>query len=170
MFLLLFATYKIGGKVVAYKKSNDLMLVSLYEANAIKNQEITLDTTAHHVLCIGNSITWHAPLKGDLPGADSHWRGDWGMCAAKAEFDFVHQLEQKFKRVNQATTVDRVNLWEWEYNFNINKDSLFGNIFNGKDLIVLKIGETVKQDREEQYGQAFDELVTYFFALRPMSS
>ena len=137
------------------------MINSLYEAYSLKGQVINLDTAAHRVLCIGNSITWHAPLKGDLPGADSLWRGDWGMCASKPEFDFVHQLERKFKAYNPATTVDRINLWEWEHDFNLNMDSLLGSISKDKDLIILKIGENVKKDREEQFQQAFDELVNY---------
>ena len=91
MLLLIFATYKVGGKVDAYRKSNELMLVSLYEARVMENRTITLDTTAHRVLCIGNSITHHAPRKGDLPGADSLWRGDWGMCASKEKMDYMHQ-------------------------------------------------------------------------------
>lgn len=36
LLLLLFATYKVGGKVDAYRKSNELMLVSLYEARVME--------------------------------------------------------------------------------------------------------------------------------------
>ena len=45
--LLLLVAYKVGGKVVDYIKAKDLMLVSLYEVNAMGNRTITLDTTAH---------------------------------------------------------------------------------------------------------------------------
>ena len=165
--MLLFVAYKVGGKVVDYIKAKDLMLVSLYEVNAMGNRTITLDTTAHSVLCIGNSITHHAPRKGDLPGADSLWRGDWGMCASKQELDYAHQLEKMFHQYNKNTSFTCKNIWAWENDFSINKDSLFGSVCNGKDLIILKIGENVEKDREWQYGQAFDELVSYCLHFTP---
>lgn len=93
---------------------------------------ITLDTAAHHVLCIGNSITWHAPKKGNLPGADSLWRGDWGMCASRPEMDYVHRIEAKLKEYNTATTIDRVNLWGWEHDFSVDFDEQLGNLMEGK--------------------------------------
>ena len=165
--LLLFAAYKAGGKVYEYKGESDLMIASLYESRAMGNRTVTLDTTALRVLCIGNSITHHAPRKGDLPGADSLWRGDWGMCASKEKMDYMHQLEKMFRQHNKNTTFTCKNIWVWENDFGINKDSLFGSVCQGKDLIILKIGENVKKDRAKQFGQAFDELVTYCLRFTP---
>lgn len=143
------------------------MVQGLYEAYTFRDRVVTLDMTAHRVLCIGNSITWHAPLKGDLPGADSLWRGDWGMCASRPERDFFHLLEKKFREYNSNTTFTRRNLWEWEHDFTLNKDSLLLSSCQDKDLIILKIGENVQKENEPQFLQAFDELVTYCLRFTP---
>lgn len=125
------------------------------------HQQITVKTTKLNVLCLGNSITHHPPLKGDLPGADSLWRGDWGMCASRPELDYVQLLEEMLRQYNVSSTCARKNIWEWEKDFSIDKDSLFGNDCTGKDIIILKIGENVNTDKEDQYAKAFDDLVAY---------
>lgn len=143
------------------------MIYGLYEAYSIKDIRVDIDTTAIQVLCLGNSITHHAPKKGDLPGADSLWRGDWGMCASRPELDFVHLLESKFRRINKNTTVSRKNIWEWEFNLDINKDSLLNDYCQGKDLIIIKIGENVNKDNESHYMDAFDDLVSFCLRYTP---
>lgn len=161
LLLLIFIVYKAGRLALDYKQRNSKLIVNLYEAYAVKDQVVKLDTTALKVLCLGNSITHHAPAKGDIPGADSLWRGDWGMCASRPELDYVHQLESMFRNYNRNTVFKKQNLWEWEQNFSINKDSLFGEECKDIDLIILKIGENVPDNRSEEFQLAFDELTAY---------
>ena len=143
------------------------MINNLYEAYSMSHQILSLDTTALSVLCLGNSITYHPPKKGNLKGADSLWRGDWGMCASKEEFDYVHQLEKLFQKHNPQTKLIRKNIWEWEADYSVDKDSLFGSICSGKDLIILRIGENVPQNNEILMKEAFDELVQYCLHFTP---
>lgn len=44
------------------------------------------------LLCVGHSLTKHAPL----PSID--WHFDWGMAASKKENDYVHKLWEKLKK------------------------------------------------------------------------
>ncbi len=145
----------------AYKNNLKLQWSNLYELYSINNNKVELDTTALKVLCLGNSITYHAPKKGDLPGADSLWRGNWGMCASRPEYDYVHQLELKLRQFNPQTTVSTKNLWEWEHNFDIDKDSLLSGVCDGKDLIIIKIGENVNAANDKNFKEAFEGLVSY---------
>ena len=153
--------------MVNYRNDNDLLIANLYEAYEMRNRTLLLDTTALNVLCIGNSITHHPPKKGDLPGADSLWRGDWGMCASKEELDYVHQLEKKFQEHNKKTTFTRYNLWEFECNLDINIDSILRGRCKDKDLIILKLGENVKKEDVIKFESAFDKLVTYCLRFTP---
>ncbi len=135
------------------------MIENLYEVYSVRDVAIKLDTTALHVLCIGNSITHHAPSKGNFLGADSMWRGNWGMCASRQDSDYVHRLEKKFKRYNKNTVFTRLNVWEWESDYTINKDSLFGSLCKNQDLIILRVGENASDD--DHFRDAFYDLVLY---------
>ncbi len=159
--LFAYTFYQVGRTAMEYKQRNDLLIASIYEAYTLRNHVITLDTTALNVLCLGNSITIHTPLKGDVPGADSLWRGNWGMCASRPELDYVHRLENMFRYHNKKTNFTTYSLWEWEQNFSINKDSLIGEKCQNKDLIILKIGENVMPEKEPLFQDAFDNLVKY---------
>ena len=154
--------------MLARYRNEWLMTTSLYEAMVTNGNVVTLDATRPlKVLCIGNSITHHGPSKGDIEGSDSLWRGDWGMCASKEEFDFVHRIETKLKNYNDSSVVIRKNLWVWEQNFEINKDSLLKDSSMGTDLIILKIGENVKKGREATFGKAFADLTKYCLKITP---
>ena len=57
------------------------------------------------------------------------------------------------------TTEEDKNIAEYENDFSIDLDSLIGGLCKGKDLIVLKIGENVKD--EDGYYAAFKHLTEY---------
>lgn len=97
------------------------MVNSLYESYSERDNTLQLDTSALQILCLSNSITYHPPLKGDLPGADSLWRGNWGMCASRPERDDVHSLESMFREYN-LNTKSLSRIWKWGNNFAINLD------------------------------------------------
>ena len=136
-----------------------------FEAQCIAAEcESRPDTVEHHVLCLGNSITLHHPMS-TIPGADPLWRGDWGMCASRPDNDYVHQLETMFQLTNPCSTVTGVNIAPFERNFSLSLDSLIGPLCQGKDIIVLKIGENVVNC--EGYYEAFNYLVDYCLRYTP---
>ena len=65
----------------------------------------------HKVLILGNSITYAPanPAEG--------WNCSCGMAASSVDKDYVHLLEARFKTLNTSTTVDVVNIGEFEGNF-----------------------------------------------------
>lgn len=146
------ASLVVGYKL--YKKNNYLnsqlnqertSLCNLYEAYTIQNSAIVLDRGAHHVLCLGNSITLHT-FGRTRPGASPFWEGRWGMCASRPDSDYVHRLGKLFMEVNSRSTIMGVNIADWETNPKCNKDSLFGKYMRGKDLIIIRLGENVMDD------------------------
>lgn len=133
------------------------MIASLYEAYNI-GQKARIESAEHHVLFLGNSITHHAPAS-TIPGADPLWEGDWGMCASQKDSDYVRRIEARLHLLNPKTTVEEKNIAEYENDFSINLDSLIGGLCKGKDLIVLKIGENVRD--VDRYYAAFKHLTEY---------
>lgn len=53
-------------------------------------------------------------------------------------------IEARLHLLNPKTTVEEKNIAEYENEFSINLDSLIGGPCKGIDLIVLKIGENVR--------------------------
>lgn len=136
-----------------------------FEAQCLNTTaNIKSDSTEHHVLCLGNSITLHRPAS-TIPGADPYWKGEWGMCASRRDSDYVHRLEMMFKRKNTKSTVIGENIAEYERDFSLDLDSLIGKLCQGKDIIVLKIGENVKD--VEGYYKGFSKLVDFCLSYTP---
>ena len=165
--LCVLLSIKIHKRGVAYYENRKVEINNLYELYTIKNNRFEIDSSEVRVLCVGNSITLHGPRKGDLPGADSLWRGNWGMCASRPELDYVHLIEKELRNVNKLSSVCAKNLWEWESNFNVNLDSLLHDYCHEKDLIIVKIGENVRKENEEKFGLAFSILVNYLMKYTP---
>lgn len=149
--------YKFYNKNKTKFDSDELMIASLYEAYNL-GQTARIDSAEHHVLFLGNSITHHAPAS-TIPGADPFWEGDWGMCASRKDSDYVRRIEARLHLLNPNTTVEEKNIAEYERDFSIDLDSWIGGLCKGKDLIVLKIGENVKD--EDGYYAAFKHLTEY---------
>ena len=157
LFVSAVCSYKFYNKFKTKFDSDKLMIASLYEAYNIGQKE-RIDSAEHHILFLGNSITHHAPAS-TIPGADPFWEGDWGMCASRKDSDYVRRIEARLHLLNPKTTVEEKNIAEYENDFSINLDSLIGGLCKGKDLIVLKIGENVKD--EDGYYAAFKHLTEY---------
>jgi alpha-galactosidase len=90
------------------------------------------------VVCLGNSITKH----GYLP--DVEWYSDWGMAASKEENDYCHILQNKLKQYNNESSVMPFNIAHFERNPECDIDSLFGNICENADIVVIRLGENVQ--------------------------
>lgn len=138
-------------------KMYDMQIATLYQAYNV-GKTARIDSAEHHVLFLGNSITHHEPAS-TIPGADPFWEGDWGMCASRKDSDYVRRIEAKLRMYNPKTTVEEKNIAIYERDFSIDLDTLIGGLCKGKDLIVLKIGENVKD--EEGYYAAFKHLTEY---------
>lgn len=159
---ILYFCYKTYVKICQINhtmQDNRLMITSLYEAYSNSDVYVKLDTSALKVLCLGNSITHHAPSKGNVQGADSMWRGNWGMCASRQDSDYMHRLEHEFRKHNKQTKFTRLNVWEWESDYTINKDSLLRDYCENKDLIIIRVGENARDTAN--YRNAFADLVSY---------
>lgn len=148
---------KFYNKIKTQFEGDKLMMASMYEAYNVGQKE-RIVSTKHHVLFLGNSITHHA-LTSTISGADPFWEGDWGMCASRKDCDYVRRIEARLHLLNPNTTVEEKNIAEYECDFTIDLDSLIGGLCKGKDLIVLKIGENVKD--EDGYYTAFKHLTEY---------
>lgn len=138
--------------------NQDMAVANLYEAYTISNSKIVLDRGVHHVLCLGNSITLHT-FGRTRPGASPFWEGRWGMCASRPDSDYVHRLGRLFMRVNRQSTIMGVNIADWENNPKCNKSSLFGKYMEGKDFIIIRLGENVKND--DVFTHELPHLISY---------
>ena len=112
-----------------------------------------MDSLPHHVICLGNSITLHYPLD------DVNWYSQHGMAASKPENDYCHVLEKLLHRHNDASTVTAFNFSDWERNFDLNVDSVLREPLQGKDIIVIRIGENVRN--VERFSEALSRVVEY---------
>lgn len=111
-------------------------IASTYEASLTISKTQFNDTTEHHILCIGNSLAYHKPT--------NRWKSSWGMAASCRDSDYCHRLEQMLKKHNKRSTVTPIYFAQWEQNPTNNIDSLLGNIFFGKNIVIIQLGENVK--------------------------
>lgn len=118
-----------------------------------------------NVLILGNSITY-SPKN---PGIG--WQGEWGMAATKAELDFVHLLTKSFKEKNLSCTVTAKNIAAFEVNYTTyDFESELKQYKDSKpDLIILRIGENVKQETFDAvvFEKRYVELLNYFRSNNP---
>lgn len=112
-----------------------------------------LDNCEHHILCLGNSITHH-PIKEEIG-----WRSSHGMAASCPEKDFCHLLEKKIQQKNPFSSITGVNIAEWETNFRIPLNSLIGGLVEGKDIIIIRLGENVRDTKH--FYLALCHLINY---------
>lgn len=131
---------------------NHKILFVLHESFLINNSP-NLDSLRHDVVCLGNSITFHPPL------SSVNWYSSQGMAALDPSKDYCHLLERKLKNNNSQSTVTPVNISAWERNYSINLDSLLRDYCEGKDIIVIRIGENV-QDKKH-FSDALSNLILY---------
>lgn len=91
----------------------------------------------YRVLCLGNSITYHAP------NINIGWASDWGMAASTAENDYCHQLERLIHNHCSHSTVTGKNISVWEKDPGIDFESLIGQDVIDKNIIIIRLGENV---------------------------
>lgn len=121
----------------------------------VKQQTCQLDSRPHRVLCIGNSITLH------LPSDAVNWYSSQGMAASKPEQDYCHVLERLMRQHNRKTTVTPVNIANWERDPSLSLDSLLRDKCEGKDIIVIRIGENVQPAGVADFEKNLSALIDY---------
>lgn len=109
------------------------------------------------VVCLGNSITKH-PYKPDV-----EWYADWGMAASKEKYDYCHVLERKLREFNSNSSVIPYNVSTFEHNPTCNLDSLLLDICNDADIIVIRLGENVRDVKlfEDNIQSLIDKCKSY---------
>ncbi|RZA03690.1 MAG: SGNH/GDSL hydrolase family protein [Sphingobacteriaceae bacterium] len=117
----------------------------------------------HKVLILGNSITY-APAN----PADG-WNCNCGMAASAVENDYVHLLEARFKALNKSSTVDGVNIGEFESKFDTYDFTKLQIYRDAKpDIIILRIGEVVTRKAEiDLFESKYIELLNYLRVNNP---
>ena len=146
--ITIFLCYKLYHRDERNKQS----IMTIHESMTL-NKGCSLDSTQYDVLCIGNSITKHAPYAG------INWYSNHGMTASKPENDYCHKLEEKLKKLNKNSTVQGINISHWECDFSVNKDSLLQEYCQGKEIIVIRLGENVTDT--ENFKNALSDLILY---------
>ncbi len=116
----------------------------------------------HKVLILGNSITY-APAN-----PSEGWNCSCGMAASSVDKDYVHLLEARLKALNKSTTVDVVNIGEFEGNFDTYDFNKLQNYRDAKpDIIILRIGEAVITTKDALFESKYKELLNYLKVNNP---
>lgn len=136
-------------------QDDNIMRNAILSEMIAKQQTCQLDSRPHKVLCIGNSITLH------LPSNAVNWYSSQGMAASKPELDYCHVLEKLMRQHNRKTTVTPVNIADWERNPSLSLDSLLRDKCQGKDIIVIRIGENVQPDGVANFEKNLATLIDY---------
>ena len=116
----------------------------------------------HKVLILGNSITY-APAN-----PTEGWNCSCGMAASSVDKDYVHLLEARLKALNKSTTVDVVNIGEFEGNFDTYDFNKLQNYRDAKpDIIIIRIGEAVLTTDGALFESKYKELLNYLKVNNP---
>jgi hypothetical protein len=111
----------------------------------------------HKVLILGNSITYSPanPAEG--------WNCNCGMAASVADSDYVHLITARIKGLNKSSTVEAVNIAEFERNFDTYNFNNLQTYRDAKpDIIILRIGENVTRVADSVAFKAkYIELLNY---------
>ena len=90
------------------------------------------------LLCIGNSITLHAP------NTELGWHGNWGMAASAQERDYVHLLAKKLEAAGKTIYLLPVNFVTLEREPESFSPALLEEwIAFVPDAVVIRLGENV---------------------------
>lgn len=121
------------------------------------------------LLCIGNSITLHAP------DPELGWHGKWGMAASAQAKDYAHLLANKLEAAGKTVELLPVNLAQLEREPETFCVEMLDELLRFEpDVVVIRLGENVP-NRETYdaylgvYGQLLDCFrshgVRYLFAV-----
>jgi hypothetical protein len=116
----------------------------------------------HKVLILGNSITY-APAN-----PTEGWNCSCGMAASSVDKDYVHLLEARLKALNKSTTVDVVNIGEFEGKFDTYDFNKLQSYRDAKpDIIIIRIGEAVLTTDGALFESKYQELINYLKVNNP---
>ena len=126
-----------------------------------------------NVVCVGNSITEHAPS----PGIG--WENNWGMAASSAEKDYVSVLENMVAMEYPDYYVD-VNIsaaYPFEKSVTTSLDYDYTQILESSigvdikkynpDVITFQWGDNVKNCTRDSYAYALGQVVDYCRKVKP---
>ena len=109
------------------------------------------------ILYLGNSITLHprAPHLG--------WYGEWGVAASSPERDYVHVLNKMISQAGKFIEYRADNIAFVERDPELLDLSEFEKYARfSPELVFLRIGENVAEDRVAQFGDAMRKLLAFF--------
>lgn len=112
------------------------------------------------LLCIGHSLTKHAPAP------ELGWYSDCGMAASKKENDYVHLLWEKLKKDNPDIPLCIAKGAFFERNF-VDADKILPNYKQARDFkpkwIVISLVDNVppKMAKEHDFIKYYAKLVKY---------
>jgi hypothetical protein len=92
----------------------------------------------NRVLFLGNSITIHAPAP------QIGWHGNWGMAASREEYDYVHTLMRRFRKINPDAAHRAMNIADFErgfWEYDMSQLECARAFF--AELTIVRIGENV---------------------------
>lgn len=106
------------------------------------------------VVILGNSIVRAVPQ----PAIG--WLGDWGMAASEKEKDFVHLLIRHIHSRDSSVMVKFKNIADFENAYGSFDLATIDSLRNA-DLIIMRIGENVRQDlpQPDVFLFAYDRLL-----------
>ncbi len=145
-----------------------LLCVSMFAigANAEGEKKIS-------VLCVGNSITLHAPSSG------IGWEWNWGMAATEADKDYFTLLTNMVAEAYPDYTVEfnRTGAYPFEKSVTTSLDYDYTPIFESSfgadikkynpDVITFQWGDNVKNCTQASYAYALGQVVDYCRSVKP---
>lgn len=139
-------------------------LIFLLFLSCSKKSHVEEPLRFNNILILGNSITRNAPAP------DIGWNGDWGMAASAQDKDYVHILIKRFKEKDEKANVSFKNIADFEtgyWNYDFSKLEDLKNL--KPDLLILRIGENVKETDMDSYSfkAAYLKLIDYFKVANP---
>ena len=143
-----------GGTVGTFRyTANPVTLKrSIFSKKANIDTYATFERTYSKVMFIGNSITRH-PIC-------NYWWGYWGMAATRRENDYVHRMMARLQENNPSATYIFGNIGSWELEFDDHQWAMNPYVdLLGTDLVVIRLGENVKAEKEGDFEDALCRLI-----------
>lgn len=149
-----------GGVVRQLSASNCVYLKELQHYNnnltvKLYSHRFAEIDSIHKIVVLGNSIT-RARMRKDIG-----WISDYGMAASSIDNDFCHVVKRALAENNPEIEIIPYNISPWEQNFSIDKDSLFGNVFDNTDVVIVRLGENVPADSIGHFDVGLRSLLDY---------
>ena len=109
------------------------------------------------LLCIGNSITLH------LPAPAIGWHGSWGMAASAPENDYAHRLTAMLRAAGKTVDLRLETIVATEREPERFDETAFAPFLSyAPDVVVLRVGENVPDEKAEAFGAAYEKLLGLF--------